>query len=271
MGVGEVVEIDTAGEHEVEVGDMYILCSDGLSGQVADEEIGLWASSLPPREATAALVGLALVRGAPDNVTVIVARASEKEASKISAQDEPWPLSETSPAANTPAAVPWRLLAIAAGCLLGALVLLPKQGLMAADRFLGQLLAQALGDPGRWAVGWVLSAALALASIVAVVAAIIQCLDSTPQVGRQLLPGDRLGKGPYRSYACGPTHDLVEGIIASVESAADGLHDEERQAARAKAAEARQASVGGDFPAAISAAAEAIGAYARSVEAARSR
>jgi serine/threonine protein phosphatase PrpC len=271
MGPHPQVEIDVEGPFPVEADDTFILCSDGLSGQVADEEIGLLASSLPPREASAALVGLALVRGAPDNVTVIVARASEKEASKTSAQDEPWPLSETPPAANTPAAVPWRLLAIAAGCLLGALILQPRRGLMAADRFLGRLLKDTLGDPGLEAVGWVLCAALALAAIVAVVAAMIQCLAPAPQVGRLLYPGDRLGKGPYRSYACGPTHDLVEGIIASVESAADGLHDEERQAARAKAAEARQASVGGDFPAAITAAAEAIGAYARSVEAARSR
>jgi serine/threonine protein phosphatase PrpC len=272
MGPHPQVEIDIEGPFPVEADDTFILCSDGLSGQVADEEIGLLASSLPPREASAALVGLALVRGAPDNVTVIVARASEKEASKISAQDEPWPLSETSPAANTPAAVPWRLLAIAAGCLLGALILLPWQGPMAANGLLGQLLNNHLGgDRVREAIGLILCAALALTAIVAVVAAMIQCLAPPPQVGRLLYPGDRLGKGPYRSYACGPTHDLVEGIIASVESAADGLHDEERRAARAKATEARQASVGGDFPAAITAAAEAIGAYARSVEAARSR
>jgi serine/threonine protein phosphatase PrpC len=271
MGPHPQVEIDVEGPFPVEADDTFILCSDGLSGQVADEEIGLLASSLPPREASAALVGLALVRGAPDNVTVIVARASEKEASKVSPQDDPWPLSEAPAATKTPAAVPWRLLGIAAGCLLGALILLPWQGPRAADGLIGRYLESLLGPNGPAAVGLVLSTALALASIVSVVAAIIQCLDSTPPVGRQLLPGDRLGKGPYRSYACGPTPDLLEGIIASVESAADGLDDEERRAARAKAAEARQASAGGDFPAAIAAAAEAIEAYARSVEAARRR
>lgn len=271
MGPHSQVDIDIEGPFPVEADDTFILCSDGLSGQVADEEIGLLAASLPPREATAALVGLALVRGAPDNVTVIVARASDTEASKVSPQDEPWPLSEAPPATKTPAAVPWRLLAIAAGCLLGALILNPREGPMAANGFLGAWIEGLIGENGHEAVGWVLCAALGLASIVAVVAAMIQCLAPAQQVGRVLRPGERLGKGPYRSYACGPTHDLLEGVIASVESAADGLDDKERQAVRRKATEARQASVGGEFSAAIAAAAEALAAYTRSVEAARSR
>ena len=34
---------------------MFVLCSDGLSGQVADEEIGCFAATLPPEEAAAAM------------------------------------------------------------------------------------------------------------------------------------------------------------------------------------------------------------------------
>lgn len=58
---------------EVDVGDRYLICSDGLSGVVSAEVI---AESLAIEDAGAAadqLVHLALVGGGPDNVTVIVA------------------------------------------------------------------------------------------------------------------------------------------------------------------------------------------------------
>ena len=58
---------------EVDVGDRYLICSDGLSGVVSAEVI---AECLAIEDAGAAadqLVHLALVGGGPDNVTVIVA------------------------------------------------------------------------------------------------------------------------------------------------------------------------------------------------------
>jgi protein phosphatase len=61
MGPHARVEVDIEGPHPVEQGDVFLLCSDGLSGQVADEEIGLFLKELPPRDACAALVGLTLV------------------------------------------------------------------------------------------------------------------------------------------------------------------------------------------------------------------
>jgi protein phosphatase len=94
MGPHPHVDVDLEGPFPVTKGDVFLLCSDGLSGQVADEEIGLLAAELEPQEAVPALIGLALVRGAPDNVTVIVARAGEEEVSKPSRSDSAWPLSE---------------------------------------------------------------------------------------------------------------------------------------------------------------------------------
>ena len=115
MGPHPEVKVDLEGPHSVEEGDTFVLCSDGLSGQVTDEEIGLFSAELEPSEATAALVGLALVRGAPDNVTVIVARAGAEEvSSKAAPGDEPWALTEEPVAATGRAAVPWKWLAIAA-------------------------------------------------------------------------------------------------------------------------------------------------------------
>lgn len=73
IGVGEEVEIDVRGPIDIREGDVFIVCSDGLHGVVKDDEIRQ-AAKLPPQQAADRLVNLALERGAPDNVTVIVAR-----------------------------------------------------------------------------------------------------------------------------------------------------------------------------------------------------
>jgi protein phosphatase len=73
VGVGEDVEIDIRGPFEVQEGDTFILCSDGLHGVVKEDEISRVAQ-MPLEQAANEFVKLALDRGAPDNVTVIVAR-----------------------------------------------------------------------------------------------------------------------------------------------------------------------------------------------------
>src|SRR5262249_33850694 len=73
MGVAEEVEIDIRGPFAIQAGDVFVLCSDGLHGVVREEEIREHAS-LPLDEAADGYVKLALERGAPDNVTVLVAR-----------------------------------------------------------------------------------------------------------------------------------------------------------------------------------------------------
>lgn len=64
---------------EARVGDRYLLCSDGLSGVVSDEEIAAILAEGEPTGTVIALVELALARGAPDNVTVVVADVLERE------------------------------------------------------------------------------------------------------------------------------------------------------------------------------------------------
>lgn len=59
---------------EAQVGDRYLLCTDGLSGVLADAEIAqVLAAVSDPTAAVTELVELALEAGAPDNVTVVVA------------------------------------------------------------------------------------------------------------------------------------------------------------------------------------------------------
>jgi protein phosphatase len=76
MGVAEDVEIDVRGPIEVKEGDTFILCSDGLHGLVKEDELKEVAAR-PLNEAAELFVKLALERGAPDNVTVIVADVEE--------------------------------------------------------------------------------------------------------------------------------------------------------------------------------------------------
>jgi protein phosphatase len=68
------VEVDVEGPHPVEPGDVFVLCSDGLSGQVNDRVIGSVVTALPPAEAVRFLVHMANLQGGPDNTTVIVVR-----------------------------------------------------------------------------------------------------------------------------------------------------------------------------------------------------
>jgi protein phosphatase len=62
---------------EVRDGDRFLICTDGLSGVVSADEIGTILADGDPTGAVTRLVDLALERGAPDNVTVVVADVVE--------------------------------------------------------------------------------------------------------------------------------------------------------------------------------------------------
>lgn len=70
IGVSDHPELDIRGG-ALEPGDLFVICSDGLTNHVDDEEILALASANPPQRACDLLVGLTLDRGAADNVTVV--------------------------------------------------------------------------------------------------------------------------------------------------------------------------------------------------------
>ena len=74
LGPEPTVQVDIEGPLPVFPGDVYLLCSDGLTGLVADPEIGMIARELRPADACRMLVNLANLRGGTDNITVIVVR-----------------------------------------------------------------------------------------------------------------------------------------------------------------------------------------------------
>jgi PPM family protein phosphatase len=76
LGPEPVVQVDVEGPYAVLPGDVYLICSDGLTGHVQDAEIGIIARELPAQEACRMLVNLANLRGGSDNVTVVIARVS---------------------------------------------------------------------------------------------------------------------------------------------------------------------------------------------------
>ncbi|MFF5172432.1 protein phosphatase 2C domain-containing protein [Micromonospora sp. NPDC000089] len=61
-------------------GDRYLICSDGLSGVVSAETIGDTLREYPdPQQCVERLVQLALRGGGPDNITVIIADATDQD------------------------------------------------------------------------------------------------------------------------------------------------------------------------------------------------
>ena len=69
MGTQYNVEPDVFVEEAIP-GDIWVLCSDGLTGHVKDDEIRLVASTQSPCETARQLIELANSRGGRDNITV---------------------------------------------------------------------------------------------------------------------------------------------------------------------------------------------------------
>jgi PPM family protein phosphatase len=88
VGVEDTVLLETH-VHEVQPGDLYLLCSDGLSDMLADASIQqLLQMHAPLSEAGAALVEAANDAGGKDNISVILART---EGSAVPSTRAWWP------------------------------------------------------------------------------------------------------------------------------------------------------------------------------------
>ncbi len=71
VGTAAAVEPDIF-VHEVQSGDVFVLCSDGLTGHVEPAEIQAMTESQSPSAAAMALVDMANERGGRDNITALV-------------------------------------------------------------------------------------------------------------------------------------------------------------------------------------------------------
>jgi predicted small lipoprotein YifL len=144
-------------------------------------------------------------------------------------------MTEPDAPARTSGAVPWKPLVVAAACLFASLA------------------AWGQAQPMEWPPSDLMkTAAVAAAAmlfgaaIVSLLWAILQGMASTESTPAVLAPGARLGKGPYRSYSCAPDAALIEGVVASIESAAESLPPARRPEAAERLAAARRQAAAGD-------------------------
>jgi protein phosphatase len=195
LGPNPTVATDFEGPFPLRQGDTFMLCSDGLSGQVSDEEIGSILSSLSPEEAAQAFADLANLRGGPDNITAIVVRVNDDFLTTANAHTEPLTIQRQRRRGSTHPA----LWIVAAVCMLAA-------GSMAVL--------------GNWR-----PALVALAGgLIATLAAALQRLALLPR-GITLGDARRLGKGPYVSVKCPVDAQFVEGLSDVIDELREAAQD----------------------------------------------
>lgn len=220
LGPNPVVEVDLEGPFALQVGDTFLLCSDGLSGQVRDDEIGKILACLPPKEAVQALVDLANLRGGPDNITVIVVRVQGvPPLEEAGASSRPVVPDEHKP-------LPWVLW--------------------------GLFVTLALAAGGAAALGWSVPAvASGVAAAVAGAMALAQQFSGSPVASYE----GPLGKGPYTSCDAAPDASFVERLaklnqqLRDAAACEDWVIDWEHY--NAQSGQALAASNAGDFVEAV--------------------
>lgn len=182
LGPNPEVQIDLEGPFPLEVGDTFLLCSDGLTGQLSEKEMGAVLGCLPPKKAARALVDLANLRGGPDNITVVIARITGPLVAKVSAAAVPTP-AKLEPQVAPVHPVVWTLLGTFG---LAALIMVLVQQWIAALVCAGLALAAGL-------------------------AAMIQ--HSIQPRGSVRAESAALGRGPYTRCDCTPDQEVVSGLV----------------------------------------------------------
>ncbi|MCH8046233.1 MAG: serine/threonine-protein phosphatase [Planctomycetes bacterium] len=174
LGPNAGVHVDLEGPFALELDDIFLLCSDGLSGQVSDEEMGNVLGALPLDEAAQALIDIGNLRGGPDNITLLLIRVVEQDITRYAAE----PFTVASEEAHRPALHPavWITLGV---CLL------VTAGLFVAKQWWPTVLAGA--------------AAAATAAL-----AIAKKLGPRTVHGYHVA-GGHLGEGPHRKAGAKPT------------------------------------------------------------------
>lgn len=193
LGPHPTVHVDLEGPFTAQSGDMFLICSDGLSGPVNDEELGAILRCLDPQEAADTLVDLANLRGGPDNISIVVAQvngAIPQSAAPAGASDAPtvrrW---STAP------------LWIAAGACLA-------------------MLAYCLAI--QFWVGAIVSAVGLVAAVVVGISFRSTATVVCPPIGPI---GGPYGNGPYRKAQCTPNGKVV-AILADITEKLRDLTDQ---------------------------------------------
>jgi protein phosphatase len=194
LGPNPNVQVDLEGPHPCQAGDTFLLCSDGLTGQVQDAEIGAVLVCLPPAEAVRALVDLANLRGGPDNITVICARVLDRQI----AQD----------AGGRPAS--------AAG----------DQNLRQVHPLVWTILGMtSLAALGLCAIRqWTAALLSLLAAVLSGITALVQHSGGADKA--PTFDGRHFGRGPYVSCDCAPDEKFIVKLIEIINQLRDAAMGE---------------------------------------------
>ncbi len=184
MGPEPTVAIDIEGPYPVFPGDVYLICSDGLTGHVSDEELGAVLQELPPAEAVRFLVNLANLRGGTDNITVTAVRVGKIPEGAV-AEELPIPLPSGSELTPLALGIAW---GVAAFFCLGATLILMQ-------RYLGGVVIAGLS---------VLAAAILIMKWMR---------DRPPRVPSSTGHSTVLWR-PYRTASAKVTHKLLHNLLA---------------------------------------------------------
>jgi PPM family protein phosphatase len=191
LGPHPDVQVDLEGPFPVEVGDIYLLCSDGTSaGKLQDHEIGAILGTLPPVESARVLVDLANLRGGPDNITVIVVRITGRQMATLP-ENNPEPLAigedlSEKRAQNSAAIFMW---------------------VTAALFFIGGMVMTSLFD-----FPWFINIIPYLAAVMFGVFGLMNKLSTVTPKMSYLPPGRMLGKGPYTQFDCEADRNLAQDM-----------------------------------------------------------
>ena len=84
LGGGEAPLIDFGAADDLQAGDAFLLCSDGLWGYFSDSELGGVVAAFPAREACDTLINRARARakGEGDNISVVILKLVEAPKAK---------------------------------------------------------------------------------------------------------------------------------------------------------------------------------------------
>ncbi len=210
LGPNASVVVDLEGPIDLQVGDRFLLCSDGLSGQITDVEMGVFLQHLSTQDAAQAMLDLANLRGGPDNISLIIVEIAT-------------PLIATNPhedrfpdrSSNQRMQFPTQYGIGAAICFLGAVILW-------------------LADHWPIATGALVGGVLLLVIGLALVPK--EKVAERPETGR-------FGRGPYRRYECHPDAILIDSLDGTIQALYDAATQnnwvEAKNAIESKLEEAR--------------------------------
>lgn len=190
LGPHPTVQVDLEGPHPVQVGDVYLLCSDGLTGKVEDEEIGPILGCLDPQAASHVLVDLANLRGGPDNITVIVVKVTGNQVATGAVRADPLTVGGSAQTEPSVHLAVWIAIGV---CLLAT------AGMLVAGQVIPAMVA-------------------GFAGLISVVVAILQKFGGFgPDREIALVGRKKLGKGPHTSINCPANMEFVKKLNGVVE------------------------------------------------------